>query len=107
MAPSQSVGVTIRISRLRLERMRRGAGAADVAAVAGIDASTLTRIELGKITPNRRTARALFAYYEGWVSLGDIYDPMFSPVEVIASQYRRAQKRTGQGFPPVTLPVSE
>lgn len=63
-------------SRLRQERERRKLTVAHVAKEVGTAPSNLSRIELGQV-PTKQVARALFSFYRGQVSLGDVYDPMY------------------------------
>ena len=63
---------------LRLIREARGFSQKDVARAIGIDPANLWRIESGKQTPKPKVARKLFDFYDGWVDLGEIYDPEFS-----------------------------
>lgn len=41
----------------------------------GIDISGLSRIERGKSMPKRNTASSIYAFYDGAVPLGMVYDP--------------------------------
>ena len=62
---------------LREARIRRGLTMTIVAIATGIDKSILSRIERGERMPSRENARRLYAYFEGEVELGRIYDPEF------------------------------
>lgn len=66
------------ITRLQQYRLSAGLSAYQVAAATGIPRSTLRRMEAGTAPVlKRQYARALYLYYLGNVSLGDIYDPLF------------------------------
>lgn len=59
-------------------RKSRGLSLEGVACQIGTDQANLSRIEKGAQIPKRDLARRLFAFYEGEVPLGAIYDPQFA-----------------------------
>jgi DNA-binding XRE family transcriptional regulator len=65
-------------SLLMQHRESLGVPLAVVARAAGMDRSTLYRLEAGKVQPSRANARALFDYYAGQVPLAHIYDPEYA-----------------------------
>jgi transcriptional regulator with XRE-family HTH domain len=64
-------------TRLRAERKRRKLTVREVAEAVGTDSSNMSRLERGVQRPTQEVARALFKFFGGKVSLGDVYDPTF------------------------------
>jgi len=62
---------------LRKARLSRSLTLKQVSATIETDPANLARIEIGKQTPKRKVARALYSFYDGQVPLGGIYDPEF------------------------------
>ncbi len=62
---------------VRAARLEEGITLDELASRTGISMAGLSLIERGKRTPSKATARALYQYFGGAVSLGAIYDPEF------------------------------
>lgn len=65
-------------TKLTQMRKSRGLSLSDLADSVGTDRTNLSRVERGLQIPNRQLARKLYAFYEGTVELGAIYDPEFT-----------------------------
>jgi len=57
---------------------------------AGVDPTGLARFESARYRPSRETASRLYAFYEGIVPLGMIYDPEH---EIYAGYWTESRKR--------------
>ncbi len=60
---------------LQKARESMGFSSRRVAEAMKIDVSGLHRIENGDVQPNRDSARHIYAFYEGVIPIGVIYDP--------------------------------
>lgn len=79
----------VKVSKIRAERLRRKLSVTAVAAAISINVGTLSRIETGRQQPTQEIARNLYRFYRGRVTLGDIYDPMFAPAEMLPDELAR------------------
>jgi DNA-binding XRE family transcriptional regulator len=78
---------------LREARRESGLTAKVVAEAAGLDRGTLYRIEDGSQHPRRDSARRLFQFFGGRVSLAAIYDPEFAAIEAAGRRARVKARR--------------
>lgn len=64
-------------TKLRRARMARHLSLNEVAAAIDVDPTYLGRVETCARRPSIECARALYAFYGGELSLGEIHDPTF------------------------------
>lgn len=69
-------------SKIRTARILRDITIPELSRLTGISERNIVYLEKGKTTPRKETARKLYRFFDGEVSLGDIYDSNFDSDEL-------------------------
>ena len=94
--PDQQNPATI----LQHARQMTGFSVRKLAGLVKTNVASLSKIERGLIAPRKPVARALYEFYGGSVSLGEIYDPTHPCHEKQLDQGRQRRVRELAGAPP-------